>query len=125
MANELSSKESKIIEVFLLQFQKLIAEDYNIPFNPRSLTIVSQPDLKNNNRFDYISYNKWFDEMDIQTHVGTTSNFIQVFLEIPISILITAQDAGKFLLSKKDQNKLIKALKLLENIRLENQNEKD
>lgn len=118
MANELSPEESKLIKVFLLKFQKLVIENYDIPFNPRSLTIVSQPDLQNSNEFDYVSYNKWFDEMDIQTHIGTVPNFLQAFLEVPISILIDAQDMGKSLLSKKDQNKLIKALKLLEDIKI-------
>lgn len=119
--NDLSPKETRLITVFLNEFKKMVAERVNIPFNPRSLTIISQPDLKDDTRFDSISYNRWFDEMDIQTHIMSSKNIIQAALEVPINILINAEDIGKSLLSKKDKNKLIKALKLLEQIRLEKQ----
>lgn len=119
--NSLSPKESILITIFLDEFKKMVKERINIPFNPRSLTIISQPDLTKEDRFDYISYNKWFDEMDIQTHIGSSSNIIEASLKIPIKILIDSEKVGKKYLSKRDQKRLIKALELLGKIRLEKQ----
>ena len=120
--SSLSPKESRLIRVFLNEFKKMITErNKDIPFNPRSLTILSQPFLDDPTRFDYVTYNKWFDEMDIQTDIGSSSNIIQAALEVPITILADAEEAGKPLLSNKDSKKLIKALKLLSSIKLEKQ----
>jgi len=119
--NDLSPKESRLITIFLNEFKKMVEERVNIPFHPRSLTIVSQPDLKNDKLFDSISYNKWFDEMDITTHIMSSNNIIQAALEVPINILIDAEEAGKSLVTKKNKQKLIKALKLLSEIRMEKQ----
>jgi len=119
--NTLSPKEKRLISVFLNEFKKMVTERVDIPFNPRSLTIVSQPDLTNADRFDYISYNKWFDEIDLQTHIGSSANILGAFLEVPINILITAEQAGKPMLSKKDQKRISKALRLLNDIKLEPQ----
>lgn len=119
--HDLSPKESRLVAMFLNAFKEMVQERINIPFNPRSLTIISQPDLKDDSRFDSISYNKWFDEMDVQTHIMSSNNIIQASLEIPIHILMDAEDIEKPLVSKKDQKKLLKALKLLSEIRLEKQ----
>jgi hypothetical protein len=119
--DSLSPKETRLVKVFLNEFKKLVSERVDIPFHPRSLMIVSQPDLTKEDRFDYISYNKWFDEMDIQTHIGSCGNILGAFLEVPINILIDAEKAGKPFLSKKDQKKLTRALKLLNEIKLEQQ----
>ena len=117
----LSPKEQRLIIVFLKEFKKMVQERVNIPFNPRSLTLISQPDMKNENRFDYISYNKWFDELAIQTHIGSSTNLFGAFLDIPINILISAEQVKKPFISPKDHKKLMKALKLLNEIKLEQQ----
>ena len=117
----LSLEESRLIEVFLITFQKMVSERVDVPFNPRSLTIISQPDLKNPFEFNYITYNKWFDEMAIQADIGSCNNIVQASLEVPIRILIQAEEAGKPLISKKDIKKLTKALKLISEIKLEKQ----
>lgn len=119
--DDLSPKETRLIKVFLSEFKKMVQERVDIPFNPRSLTIISQPFLDDSSRFDFITYNKWFDENDSLSDVGSSSNLIEVFLDIPINILISAEKAGKPLISKKDQKKLSKALTLLSEIRLEKQ----
>jgi len=117
---QLSSKETRLIKTFLTEFKNMLKEE-GVPFNPKSLTMVSQPDVTINNRFDYISYNKWFDELDMEAYIGTSDNLIQSYLEVPINILISAEEVGKPLLSKKDQRKLVKALKLLQEITVERQ----
>lgn len=120
--NPLSPKESRLIRVFLNEFKKMVKDrNKDIPFNPRSLTIVSQPFFNDDARFDYITYNKWFDEMEIQTDIGTCNNLLQASLEVPITILVQAEESGKPLLSDKDSKKLIKALKLIGSIKLEKQ----
>ena len=119
--NDLSPKEARLVTMFLNAFKEMVQERVNIPFNPRSLTIISQPDLKDDSRFDSISYNKWFDELDVKTHILSSKNIIQAALEVPIHILMDAEDTGKPLVSKKDQKKLLKALRLLSEIRLEKQ----
>ena len=119
--NDLSPKETRLITIFLDEFKKMVMERVDIPFNPRSLTIISQPNLTREDKFDVISYNKWFDEMDIQTYIGSCNNILEASLEVPINILIDSEEVGKCYLSKKDQKKLSKALKLLGEIRLEKQ----
>jgi len=84
------------------------------------LGILSK-DISDDKRFDYISYNKWFDEMDIQSHIGSSNNLIQSYLEVPIQILMDCEKVGKSYISKRDQKKLLKALKLLQEIKLEKQ----
>ena len=120
---ELSKNENRLIQVFLTEYKKMLNEEFEIPFNPRSLTIVSQPNVEDETRFDYISYNKWFDEINVDTFIGSSKNMIQTFLDIPIQILITAEELGRSLLSKKDGKKLIKALKLISEIKLKRQND--
>ena len=117
---KLSNEERRLIGVFLGEYKKLLASE-SVPFNPRSLTIISQPDKDKMDRFDYISYNKWFDEINIESHIGACDNVIQAYLEVPISILISAEEIGKPLLSKKDQKKITKALRILEGIKIERQ----
>jgi hypothetical protein len=119
--NHLSPKESRLIRVFLNEFKKMVQERKDVPFNPRSLTIISQPYVEDDSRFDFITYNKWFDEMDIQTDIGTCNNILQTYLEVPITMLIDAEESGKPLMSDKDSKKLMKALKLIRSIRLEKQ----
>ena len=119
--NSLSPKETRLIKVFLNEFKKMVQERNNVPFHPKSLTIVSQPYVEDASRFDFISYNKWFDELDIQTTAGTCNNILQTYLEVPITMLIDAEEAGKSLMSDKDSKKLMKALKLIRSIRLERQ----
>lgn len=119
--HDLSPRETRLVTIFLNEFKKMVQEHVSIPFNPKSLTIISQPDWKDDNRFDTVSYNKWFDEMGVKTHIMSSNNIIHAYLEAPINILIDAEEAGKPLLSRKDESKLIKALKLLSEIRLEKQ----
>lgn len=118
--SELSDREQKLIKVFLSEYKKMMNAS-NLPFCPRSLTIVSQPYTDDDSRFDFISYNKWFDDSPIQTYAGSSNNMLQTFLDVPTNVLMTAEELGKSLLSKKDQKKLMKALRLLGEIKLERQ----
>ncbi len=119
---KLTPEETRLIKIFLSEYKRMV-EEVGVPFHPRSLTIVSQPYLDDPGRLDFITYNKWFDEMDIQTEIGRSNNIIETFLDIPINILISAEEAGKPMVSRKDKKKLTKALKLLSEIRLEKQHE--
>lgn len=119
--NTLSPDEGKLIVEFLNEFKKMVRKRLNIPFNPRSLTLISQPDLENPTRFDYVTYNKWFDEMEIQADVSTCNNILEACLEVPIQILIDAEKSGHPLVSKKDKNRILKALTLLSEIKVEKQ----
>lgn len=121
----LSDKERIIIKVFLETYKKLLNDENSIPFNPRSVTIVSQPDMNNERLFHWTSYNKWFDEVEVVARHGASTSLLETFLDIPISILITAEELGKSLVSIKNQKKLTKALKLLSEIKIERQYEKD
>jgi len=118
-------KEKRLIKVFLTEYKKLHEEQTGLPFNPRSLTIMNQPDMTDINSLDWVSYNKWFDELDIGVYQGGDSNIVQAFLEVPINILISAEEAKKPLLSNKDQKKLAKALKLIAELKIGASNEKD
>ena len=118
--SKLSKDEIRLITVFLETFKKMLEKE-SVPFHPRNLTLISQPDLSNENMFDYISYNKWFDELPIEVEIGSCDNLIHAFLEVPIRILISAEEVGKSLLSKKDQKKITKALSLLKDIKIERQ----
>lgn len=113
---ELASKEKRLIKKFLSEYKKLIKERTDVPFHPRSLTIISQPDMKNEKEFDWISYNSFFDELGIGVYVGNSNNILEAFLEVPINVLISGEELGKTLLSAKDQKKLGKALKLISEI---------
>jgi len=118
---KMSKQEVELVNEFLINYRDLLHEEVDVPFHPRSLVIVSQPDLDDAGKFDFISYNKWFDETDAECHVGRSQNIIEAFLDVPINVLITAEEVGKSLLSKKDQKKLINALKLISEIRVEKQ----
>lgn len=113
-----ATKEKRLIKIFLSEYKKLIEERTSIPFNPRSLAIVSQPDLKSFSELQWVAYQKWYDEVDIGVSIGTSRNILETFLDIPIQILITAEEIGKPLLTKKDQKKLMKALKLIRELEL-------
>jgi len=116
-----NSKEAEIIRKFLKDFKKQIEERTNVPFNPRHLAIITQPDMQDSNLLEWIAYHKWFDEVQYGISTAKSNNLIQVFLEMPIHILIEAEELGKSLLSKADQIKLIKALKLISEIKLRKQ----
>ena len=117
----LPNKEKRLIKKFLKDYRAMLNNESNIPFNPRSLTIVSQPDIKDPTKFHWISYNSWFDELGVDVRCGTSCTLLESFLDIPINILISAEEIGQYFVSKKDRKKLIKALKLLSDIRLEKQ----
>jgi len=108
-----AEKEKRLIKVFLSEYKKLIEKRTDISFNPRSLAIISQPDLENFNELHWVAYHKWYDEIGVGVTLGTSKNLLETFLDIPIQILITAEEIGKPLLSTKDQKKLMKALKLI------------
>lgn len=120
---DFNNQETVLIQIFLETYKKVLNEQ-NVPFNPRSLTIVSQPDLTDSDVLHTISYSKWFDEMGVDVQVDVTGNLLEAYLNIPVGILMNAEDVGKPLLSKNDRKKLVKALKLLSEIKLEQQNEK-
>jgi hypothetical protein len=121
----LSEKEEILIGYFLKVYREMLNDEVNVPFNPRNVTIVSQPDMRNEKLFHWVSYNKWFDELPVQADFGTSSSLLGSFLDAPINILIQAEELGRSLLSKKDHKKIIKALKLLDGIKIERQHEKD
>lgn len=112
------SKEKRLIKTFLTEYKKMVKERTNLPFHPRSLTIISQPNLKDETEFDWISYNSFFDELGIGVYQGSSNNIIETFLEVPIHILISAEELKKPLISKTDEKKLAKALKLIGEIKL-------
>lgn len=114
-----NTKEAEIIRKFLQDFKKQIEERTGIPFNPRHLAIITQPDMNDSNLLEWIAYHKWFDEVQYGISTDKSNNLIQAFLEMPIHILIEAEEIGKPLLSKSDQKKLAKALKLISEIRLQ------
>lgn len=119
------TKEARLIKKFLEDFKKQVESRTGIPFNPRHLAIISQPDIKDENVLEWIAYHKWYDEVQYGISTCRSNNLIQAFLEMPIHVLIEAEDLGKSLLSKKDQKKLTKALKIIGEIKLRRQNEKD
>lgn len=116
-----NSKEAKLIRKFLEDFKKQIEKRTGIPFNPRHLAIVTQPNMQDENLLEWIAYHKWFDEVSYGISTAKGNNLIQVFLEMPIHILIAAEELGKSMLSKQDQKKLTKALKLINEIKLRRQ----
>jgi len=114
-----NSKEAQLIRKFLQDFKKQIEGRTGIPFNPRHLAIITQPDMNDSNLLEWIAYHKWFDEVQYGISIAKSNNLIQAFLEMPIHILIEAEEIGKSLLSNKDQKKLSKALKLISEIRMQ------
>jgi len=102
-------------------FKEVTESRTGIPFNPRHLAIITQPDMKDKNLLEWIAYHKWFDEVQYGISTAKSNNLIQAFLEMPIHILIEAEELGKPLLSDADQKKLIKALKLIGELRLRKQ----
>jgi len=113
------TKEAEIIRKFLQDFKKQIEDRTGIPFNPRHLAIITQPDMQDSNLLEWIAYHKWFDEVQYGISTSKSSNLIHAFLEMPIHILIEAEELGKSLLSDKDQKKLSKALKLISEIKMQ------
>lgn len=113
-----NTKEAEIIRKFLQDFKKQIEDRTGIPFNPRHLAIITQPDMQDSNLLEWIAYHKWFDEVQYGVSTDKSNNLIQAFLEMPIHVLIEAEELGKPLLSDSDQKKLSKALKLIREIRM-------
>jgi hypothetical protein len=111
--------EAELVRKFLSDFKKMIEDRTGIPFNPRHLAIITQPDMKDENLLEWIAYHKWFDEIQYGISTAKCNNLIQVFLEMPIHVLIEAEEIGKPLLSVQDQKKLAKALKLISEIRMQ------
>jgi ABC-type uncharacterized transport system permease subunit len=113
-----NTQEAELIRKFLSDFKKMIEDRTGIPFNPRHLAIITQPDMKDFSLLEWIAYHKWFDEVQYGISTDKCNNLIQVFLEMPLHILIAAEELGKPLLSQADQKKLTKALKLISEIRI-------
>ena len=113
--------EAKLIRDFLQAFKEQIENRTKIPFNPRHLAIITQPDMKDENMLEWIAYHKWFDEVQYGISSARSNNLIQAFLEMPIHVLIEAEELDKPLLSEKDQKKLAKALKLIGEIKIRRQ----
>ena len=118
---KMSEKAVNLVNKFLTDYKHLIAEEISVPFHPRSLVMISQPDTSKADKFDFIAYNKWFDEIDGNCLTGTSHNMIEAFLDVPINVLITAEELGRPLLSAKDQKKLAKALRLIGELKVERQ----
>lgn len=116
-----SKQERKLVRDFLEEYKRILEERTGIPFHPRHLAIIAQPDMNNENLLEWIAYHKWFDEVQYGISNARSNNLIQVFLEMPMHILIEAEEIGKPLLSKKDSLKLTKALTLLSEIRIRKQ----
>jgi len=113
-----NSREAELIRNFLHDFKEQIEKRTGVPFHPRHLAIVTQPDMKDETLLEWIAYHKWFDDVRYGVSTASSNNLIQAFLEMPIHILIEAEDLGKPLLSKQDQKKLAKALKLIGEIKM-------
>ena len=118
-----NTQEAKLIRKFLSDFKKMVEDRTGIPFNPRHLAIITQPDMKDSSLLEWIAYHKWFDEVQYGISTAKGNNLIQVFLEMPIHILIEAEEIGKPLLSKQDQKKLIAALKLISELKIKEQHD--
>lgn len=121
---DVPSKEKRLIVTFLSKYRELLKERTGYDLNPRNLSIISQPDMNNSNVLDWIAYDQWFDEVSVGTNYGSSKNLLEVFLDIPLNMLINAEEKGIKMLSKKDTKKLAKAMKLLSEITIERQNEK-
>ena len=115
---ELLSKEKRLIKKFLEAYTQVVEEQTGTEYHPRHLSIISQPNLKDSSTLDWTAYNSWFDEIDIGVSQCKSNNLIAAFLEMPIHVLIQAEELGKPLLSLKDQKKLAKALKLINEIKV-------
>lgn len=118
---DFKAKEKRLIKTFLTEYNKLLKQQIGRDFHPRTLAIVGQPNMEDASELEWVAYNKWFDEVDVGVVQNTSNNLIQAFLEIPINILITAEELGKPLLSDKDQKKLTRAMKLLNEIEMKPQ----
>lgn len=118
-----NTKEAELIRKFLSDFKKMIEDRTGIPFNPRHLAIITQPDMKDSSLLEWIAYHRWFDEVQYGISAAKSNNLIQVFLEMPLHILIEAEELGKPLLSVQDQKKLAKALKLISELKIRKQHD--
>jgi len=116
-----NSKEAALIRQFLQDFKEQVEARTGIPFNPRHLSIVTQPNMKDSSLLEWIAYHKWFDEVQYGISRARGNNIFQAFLEMPLHILIEAEELGKHLLSEQDEKKLTKALKLISEIRVRRQ----
>lgn len=116
----LSNKEKELITTFLEDYKSMLNAE-GVPFNPRSLTLISQPDIKNAKNFDYVSYCHWFDEISVDITIGNVSTMLEAYLDAPIQSLILADTLGRPLIDKGDRKKIIKALKLLSEVKIERQ----
>jgi hypothetical protein len=116
-----NSKEAELIRKFLEDFKEQIEERTHIPFNPRHLAIITQPDMEDENLLEWIAYHKWFDEVQYGISKSESNNLVEAFLEMPIHILIAAEELGRPLLSEGDQKKLTQALKLISEIKIRRQ----
>lgn len=115
---EILNKEKRLIKKFLSAYKQVIEERTNEEFHPRHLAIIAQPNPENTNTLEWLAYHSWFDEIDLGVSQCKNNNFIAAFLEMPIHVLIQAEELGKPMISVKDQKKLAKALKLLNEIKV-------
>ena len=111
-------KEKYLLKIFLEEFKKAIEERTEVPFNPRTVVIMAQPELENSELFEWFAYNKWYDILDVGVIDGKSKNLVELFVDIPVQILIEAEEAGRPLLSEEDNKKLIKALNLIKEIKI-------
>jgi hypothetical protein len=118
-----NTQEAELIRKFLSDFKKIIEDRTEIPFNPRHLAIITQPNMKDSSLLEWIAYHKWFDEVQYGISAAKGNNLIQVFLEMPLHILIEAEEIGKPLLSVQDQKKLARALKLISELKIRKQHD--
>jgi len=118
-----NSQEAELIRKFLSDFKKVVEDRTGEPFNPRHLAIITQPNMKDSGLLEWIAYHKWFDEVQYGISAAKGNNLIQVFLEMPLHILIEAEEIGKPLLSVQDQKKLARALKLISELKIRKQHD--
>jgi len=118
-------EERELVRKFLEDYKKILEDRTGIPFHPRHLAIIAQPDMKDDALLEWIAYHKWFDEVDYGISNAKSNNIIQAFLEMPIHILIEAEELGKPMLSEKDSIKLAQALQLISEISVKRQFENE
>ena len=109
-------KETRLVKQFLLHFKELYEKRVGEKFHPRHLILLFQDKL-NNNQLNWIAYHHWFDTL--QYSACTSHNLFEALLENAIHVLIEEEEIRKSsMLSKKDEKKLMKALTLLRDIKI-------
>lgn len=111
------NKKERLIKQFLTAYKELFEQETGQKFHPRHLVMIFQNDLRSN-EFNWTAYHSWFDKMQCNTAIGT--NLFEILLDNGMHVLIEEEEIRKkSMLSKADEKKLIKALNLLRDIKVD------